>query len=111
MEREGRNKRPYCSICAGIGKLCLTLAAGTFEDGEFPLGHGQRCWYRSLPLQDRLVRGAEQEKREVMLRKGCIQGNTEGSGTWGQSLAPQRGTGVAVSAGHSEQCQRRRPRG
>lgn len=57
MEREDRNKRPYCSICAAIGKLCLNSGSWTFEAGQFPLGHGQRCWYLAGQLGMRSTTG------------------------------------------------------
>lgn len=75
--------RLWCSAYAGRGKLCLTLPAGTFEDGELQLGQGTQCLSCSLPSWDRLAPGLQWEKG------GRLQERNQGDGhvRWDSSAA------------------------
>lgn len=108
MEREARNKTPYCSICAGIGKLCLN--SGSWDISGWGISTGaQPEVLVPLPALAGLLgtrsttgkKGANVQERWDPRKNGGIR-------CMGAELATQCGTGAAVSAGHSEQCRRQR---
>lgn len=79
--------------------MCLTLPAGTFEDGELQLGQGKRHLSCSLPSRDRLARGLQWEKGNRLQERPRPKNRGVGHGWWDSSAAPSAALD-AKSTGH-----------
>lgn len=109
MEREARNKTPYCSICAGIGKLCLNSGSWDIWGWEFPLGHGQRCWYprRTAQYEEHNRKKGRQCSGKVG-PKETLRDQVYGGRAWppsvAQGLQGLQGTASSASPGAMWPC-------